>query len=81
MVIEKVGKVEILLYFPPKGNGNAEVPCESDLSLAYTLDVSDGCDITILRNPDDYSQSCYVKLSGNGQSFQLDHTSFSHDVR
>ena len=63
-------------------NGEAEVPCESDLSLALTLDVSDGCDITILKNPDDYSQGCFVKLSVNGgQEFEFAHTSISADVR
>ena len=57
------------------------MPCESDLSLALTLDVSDGCDITMLRNPDDYSQNCYVKLSVNeGQEFEFAHTSISAQV-
>ena len=57
------------------------MPCESDLSLALTLDVSDGCNITMLRNSDDNSQTCYVKLSVNeGQEFEFAHTSISAEV-
>ena len=57
------------------------MPCESDPDKAYVLDASSSCDITMLRNPEDPTEPCYVKFSAPaGKEFDFDITSYSSDV-